>query len=120
VEKNSVIVYTDKTVIKVHGLQIHGLNTRQLEEVLMERFQSIVRVIGVTGTSIDMDVYGIDPAQIQKDEKGLIRVLSTIDGVSPSEVARLASAERITEADINKIPHRSSDYCAKERWMNHD
>ena len=117
---SSIIVYSDKTVIKVHGLNVRGLNTRELEKVLMERFHSIVRVIGVTGSSIDMDVYGIDPEMIKKDEQGLVQTISTTEGVTPTEVARLAVAERIVDVDFDKIPDmQGKDYCARQRWVKH-
>ena len=78
----NIIVYTDKTVVKVQGLDVKGLDTRALEKILMDKFHSVVRVIGVTGSSIDMDIYGIDPEQIQKDEHGLIQAISTTEGVT--------------------------------------
>ena len=117
--ENNIIVYADKTVLKVHGLSIHGLNTREVEQLLIKRFNTIVRVIGVTGDSIDMDVYGMDAEQIMRDEKGIIKTIAATEGVTPLEVARLA-AEGITEVDFNNVKERNSDYCARERGINHD
>lgn len=116
----NVIVYTDKTVVKVQGLDIKGLDTRTLEKILMDRFHSIVRVIGVTGSSIDMDIYGIEPEQIMRDENGLIRAISTTEGVTATEFAKLAGAEKIVPVDIDDIPQPKHDYCARERWLHHD
>ena len=65
-EQNSVIVHVDKTVVKVTGLNIAGLNINQLEKVLLDKLKSVVRIIGVTGQSIEMDVYGIAEEDIQK------------------------------------------------------
>lgn len=118
--QNDIIVYTDKTVLKVRGLNIHGLDTREVERLLTKRFGSVVRVIGVTGSSIDMDVYGMDPEQILRDEAGIIQTISTASGITPLEVAHLAEAERITEVEYDQIPERKGDYCARERWMRHD
>ena len=84
----NIIVYTDKTVVKVQGLDVKGLDTRALEKILMDKFHSVVRVIGVTGSSIDMDIYGIDPEQIEKDEHGLIQAISTTEGVTATELAK--------------------------------
>ena len=117
--QNDIIVYADKTVLKVQGLSVKGLNTRELEKLLMDKFQTIVRVIGVTGTSIDMDVYGIDPEKIIKDEKGIIKTIAASEGITPSDVAHLA-AERIKEVDFNSVEPRNTDYCARERWIDHD
>ena len=116
---NNIIVYADKTVLKVQGLDIHGLNTTEVERLLMDKFKTIVRVIGVTGNSIDMDVYGIDPEQILKDEKGVIKTIAAAEGVSPLEVAKLA-AERIVEVDFNSVKERDGNYCARERWLTND
>lgn len=116
----NIIVYTDKTVVKVQGLDVKGLDTRALEKILMDKFHSVVRIIGVTGSSIDMDIYGIDPEQIQKDEHGLIQAISTTEGVTATELAKLAGAEKIVPVDINHIPQRDHDYCARERWLHHD
>jgi hypothetical protein len=116
---NNIIVYADKTVLKVHGLDIHGLNTTEVEKLLMDRFKTIVRVIGVTGNSIDMDVYGMDPQQILKDEKGIIKTIAASEGITPLEVAKL-SAERIVEVDFNSVKERDGNYCARERWLNND
>jgi len=118
--RNNVIVYADKTVIKIKGLDIMGLDTRELEKKLTDRLRSVVRVIGVTGDSIDMDIYGIEPDKILEDEEGIIHVISTSDGISPTEVARLAEAKRIVAVDYDKIPSKEGDYCARERWTSHD
>ena len=32
----NIIVYTDKTVVKVQGLDVKGLDTRALEKILMD------------------------------------------------------------------------------------
>ena len=50
-----VIVQVDKTVVKVTGITVKGLNIQQLEALLQEKLVSVVRVIGVTGSSIDME-----------------------------------------------------------------
>ncbi len=115
-----VIVYADKTVLKVQGLNIKGLNTGALEKILTEKFGSIVRVIGVTGNSLDMDVYGLGPEQIRRDEQGFIQTIAAAEGISLTDVTRLASAQKIKAVDIDKIPPRDKDYCAGERWSHHE
>lgn len=118
--ENDIVVFADKTVIKVRGLQIRGLNTREVEQLLTERFGSLVRVIGVTGGSIDMDVYGMDEEQLLRDEAGIIQTLSAAEGITPLEVAELASARRIVAVKYDEIPQRDGSYCARERWMEHE
>ena len=61
-----------------------------------------------------------NPEQIQKDEHGLIQAISTTEGVTATELAKLAGAEKIVPVDINHIPQRDHDYCARERWIHHD
>lgn len=113
---NQVIVYSDKTVLKISGLKIRGLNTRELEEKLTEKLNSVVRVIGVTGSNIDMDVYGIAPDQILRDEQGIIKIVSTADGITATEVAELSSAERVVPVEYDDIPSNENMACARERW----
>ena len=67
-----IIAHADKLVMKISGLRVKGLNTKQLEQILMEKLHTLVRVIGVTGEDIEMDVYNIEPDQIQRNAKGLI------------------------------------------------
>ena len=61
---NKVIVQVDKTVVKISGLDVKGLNIQELEIVLKENLKSVVRIIGVTGSSVEMDVYGIDEEDV--------------------------------------------------------
>lgn len=114
---NQVIVYSDKTVLKISGLKIRGLNTRELERVLAEKLNSFVRVIGVTGTNIDMDVYGISPEQLQRDKDGILQAVSTVEGITATELIELSHAERALPVDFNSIPSNDNVACARERWM---
>ena len=56
--ETAVIVHADKTVMRITGLRVQGLDTRALEQLLAERLATAVRVIGVTGEAVEMDVYG--------------------------------------------------------------
>ena len=51
-EHEYIIVHADKTVLKISGLKIKGMNTKQLEDLLSERLHTYARVIGVTGDSV--------------------------------------------------------------------
>ena len=117
---NRIIAFADKTVLKISGLSVRGLDTRMLEERLTEKLGSLVRVIGVTGTSIEMDVYGLQPEQLLRDEAGILHTVSTTEGVSATEVAKLCDAEHIVPVDINDIGHLQNYSCARERWVRHD
>ena len=114
---SQVIAYADKTVLRIEGLRVRGLDTRELERRLMERFGTVVRVIGVTGGAIDMDVYDIDPERILRDEAGVIRTVSATPGVTPTQVARLAGAERIVPVDFERVKLDGRYACARERWL---
>ncbi|MEA4893039.1 MAG: hypothetical protein VB085_10845 [Peptococcaceae bacterium] len=115
-----VIAYADKTVLKISGVRVKGLDTRSLEELLMKKLNSVVRVIGVTGSSVDMDVYGIDPEKLLKDEQGIIEAVSLSEGITATEVARIAEAKRIVEVDYAELEGKKRTACARERWAGHD
>ena len=118
--ENDIIVFADKTVLRVRGLSIRGLDTRQVEQLLTERFGSFVRVIGVTGDSIDMDVYGVEPEQILRDEEGVIKTLATAQGITALDIAKLVSEEKIVTVHADDIQKPEGAYCARERWIRHD
>lgn len=44
--ETAVIVHADKTVMRITGLRVQGLDTRALEQLLAERLATAVRVIG--------------------------------------------------------------------------
>lgn len=111
-----VIAHADKTVLKIHGIKVKGLNARALEEALTSRLKSLVRVIGVTGESVEMDVYGLDEQSILKDEDGIIRAVSLTEGITATEVTKIASSSKIVSVDYNVIPNLRAG-CAKERWV---
>ena len=117
---NNVIVYADKTVLKISGLKISGLDTRSIEKKLRERLGAVVRVIGVTGSEIDMDVYGIEPEQIIQDENGIISAVSTAEGIEVTDVVKLAQMERIVPVEWNRITSWEGQYCQAERWNRTD
>ena len=55
-EHQYIIAHADKSVLKISGLTVKGLNTLQIEELLAAKLKTAVRVIGVTGESIEMDL----------------------------------------------------------------
>ena len=116
-DKEQVIVHVDKTVLKIHGINVKGLNARTLEEKLSRQLKSTVRVIGVTGDSIDMDVYGMDEESILKDEFGIIRAISLADGITATELTKIAYAKKIVSVNFDRILELPVG-CAKERWLD--
>jgi hypothetical protein len=76
-----------------------------------------VRIIGVTGEQIEMDVYDIEPEQIERNSEGLIKIISLAEGITTTEVTKLSCSEKIVEVGFNQIPVQPVSGCAKERWM---
>jgi hypothetical protein len=106
----------DKTIVKITGLSVRGLNTRQLEDILRQRLQTLIRVIGVLGDSLEMDVYGLDEEAIRRNEAGLLEALALADGISVSDLTRLAGVERARRVDFDAIPPHGEKQCPAERW----
>ena len=96
-----IVVLAGKTVLKIAGLQVRGLKPNQLEGILAERLACPVRVIGVTGTAIELDCYGLDPAQLRHDEQGLLQAVALADGISVDELSHIARAERALPVDLD-------------------
>jgi len=112
-----VIAHADKTVLKISGLTVKGLNDRQLEELLTTQLNSVVRVIGVTASSVDMDIYGIEEDSIQKDADGIIRAVSLAEGITVSELSQIVYAKKVVPVSFDDIPNHLAASCARERWM---
>lgn len=117
-EDNKVIVQVDKTVIKITGLEVKGLNIQELEKILLDKLKSLVRIIGVTGSSVEMDVYGIDESDVLKESDGLIKAIAVADGITVSDVTEISSVEKIKSIDFNNLPEYHEGSCMKERWLN--
>ena len=116
-DQEYIIAHADKSVMKISGLHVKGLNTKELEKILMEKLDTIVRVIAVTGEGIEMDVYDIEPDQVIKNEKGLIETISLTEGITATEVTKILCSDKIVEVDFDEIPDQPISGCAKERWI---
>lgn len=116
-DQHFIIAHADKTVLKISGLRVNGLNTRRLEEILEEKLHTFVRVIGVTGDHVEMDVYNLEPEQIAKDECGLIQTISLVEGITASEVSAISCNKKIREVDFDAVPRLPASDCPRERWM---
>ncbi|HHZ01846.1 MAG TPA: hypothetical protein GX396_02740 [Tissierellia bacterium] len=112
-----VIVQVDKTVVKITGVEVKGLNIQQLEEILKDKLKSLVRIIGVTGSSIEMDIYGVEEEDILRKEDGLITAIALADGISVSDVTTLSSVKKIQSVNIDSVPEYIENGCRGERWL---
>jgi len=112
-----IIAHADKSVLKISGLQVKGLNTQQLEKILGDKLKTFVRVIGVTGENIEMDVYDIEPDQVRKNEKGLIESIVLTEGITITDLTKISCSEKIVPVKFDEIPAEPISACAMERWM---
>ncbi len=110
-----VIVLADKTILRIRGISVAGLRPHELEVRLRAVLDTPVRVIGVTGESLDLDVYGMDPDAILRSEEDLITTVSLTDGIAAAEVIQIAAAERAVDVDADAVPE-SPNGCRAERW----
>ena len=116
-DDNKVIVQVDKTVVKITGVDVKGLNIQELEALLKDKLKSMVRIIGVTGSSLEMDVYGIEEEDVLKEENGIIKAVALADGITLTDLAQISSVNKIKTVDINDVPLYSEGQCMKERWL---
>lgn len=114
--ENKVIVQVDKTVVKITGLEIKGLNIQQLEKIIKDKLKSVVRIIGVTGNSIEMDVYGIEEENILKEKDGIIKAIALAEGITVSDLVEIDSVEKIKNHHIDNVPEYNQG-CRGERWL---
>lgn len=117
---NQIVVLVDKTYVRITGLQVKGLKPFELEQTLKNTLKRPIRVIGVTGSAIEMDVYGMEPEAIYKDEKGIVKAISAVSGITAADVIKIAQAEKSVEVSIEKFPSEKTPGCARERWLNFD
>lgn len=114
-----IIAFSDKTILKISNVSIKGLNTKELENSLMEKLNTIVRIIGVTGENIELDVYNLSPEDVLKDEQGIIKAVSLTEGIKAQNIIDL-SAEKAVQVDIDKIDVVKNISCARERWLSYE
>ena len=93
------------------------MNIQQLEALLKDKLKSIVRIIGVTGSSVEMDVYGIEEEDVLKEKDGVIKAVSLADGITLTDLAQISSVSKIKTIDFKDVPEYSEGQCMKERWL---
>lgn len=111
-----IIAYVDKTIVKITGLRIKGIKPFEVEKILQERIGRTVRVIGITGDSLQLDIYGLEPEAIRLDEQGIIQAISLIPGLTATEVTQIDRAEKARRVDIIELTEVAESACPKERW----
>ena len=116
-EDTHIFVQVDKTVVRITGLSVQNLNLQQLEEILQKKLKTMLRIIGVTGSTLEMYVYGLDEADILRSAQGVIQAIATADGIHVSDVTQLESARRIRSVDFDHIPEHREGECMSERWL---
>ena len=109
-----VFAYADKTMLRISGIAVRGLNTVELEKLLTEKLSSVARVIGVTGQSIDLDVYGLDGESIMRDGENLIRAVALAEWITLTDLAAIACSGKTTAVNAANIP-ANSWHCPCER-----
>nr|WP_072514996.1 hypothetical protein [Ndongobacter massiliensis] len=113
-----IYVNVDKTVVRITGISVKGLNINQLEALLQEKLKSMVRIIGVTGDSLEMDLYGVEEESILRNAEGLVHAISLADGITITDLTELSHVEKIKSVDIDHIPAYEPNGCQGMRWHN--
>jgi hypothetical protein len=113
-----VFAYADKTMLRISGISVRGLNAGRLEELLTRELNSLVRVIGVTGQSIDLDVYGLDEANILRDEKKIIKAVALAEGITLTDLVGIACSGKTTAVEAADLGRPAGPHCAGERWKH--
>lgn len=116
-----VIVYTDKVMLKISGLQVKGIKPGDLEDEIGRLFNKPVRTIGVTGDTVELDIYNLDAEQVLTQAEGIVKAVSLTEGITPGEVVRIASSEKVIQVGKKKVEEilsANDDVCGKARWMN--
>lgn len=115
-----IIVYVDKTVVKVVGLQVERINLTEIEKKLISALKRPVRVIGVSGEGLEFDIYEFPPEQVFKNERNIIEAIAN-EGIKGSEVAKIVKAEQVPEIaydDLVSLTAENHSGCSAEwlRW----
>lgn len=113
-----IIVYVDKTVVKIVGLTIERVNLAEIEAKLIDVLKRPVRVIGVSGDKLEFDVYGIPPEQLYINENNIIEALAN-EGIKGAEVAKILQAEKVPEIPYDELVEHTANYrgCPAEKWL---
>jgi hypothetical protein len=112
-----VIAYVDKTVLRITGVRVKGLNPLALEKAVTDAIGRPVRVIGVTGESIDMDVYGLPDTAVSRDRNGLVKAIAAVEGIRAEDVIAIETSARARDVALADIPTGPPEGCVRELWL---
>ncbi|ABB15547.1 hypothetical protein [Carboxydothermus hydrogenoformans] len=113
-----IIAYIDKTVVKIVGFKIDRINLMEIEKKLIEILKRPVRVIGVSGESLEFDVYELPPEQVYRNERNIIEAIAN-EGIEGVEVAKIVKAEQVPEVNLDDLILKPDEEynCPAERWL---
>ncbi len=115
--ETKVIAFLDKAVVKITGVTIKGLRPFVLEERLAEVLDRPVRVIGVAGDSIEIDIYELSSEQIIRNKDGIIKTVATTPGMTAQEVVDIVEAEKAATVPLDQLKNGIRCSCPKEGWV---
>ncbi len=114
--EDKIIAYVDKTIVKITGIQVRGMKPAELEKQVTAAIGCPVRVIGVSSQSIQMDIYGLEPEAVMRNEQGFLQAVSLVPGLTASNIMQIATAERAREVSATELAKRTRTSCPKENW----
>lgn len=112
-----IVAYIDKTIVKISGIKVQGIKPIEVEKLVSERIGRPIRVIGVTSDSLEMDVYGLEPEAILRDNTGIIKAISMVPGLLAADVARIDSAEKAQPVSAEELTRSGGAACPRERRL---
>ena len=118
--ENIIVAYVDKTIVKITGINVHGMKPNELEKKVAENIGCPVRVIGVSSDSIQMDVYGLSPEAIMRNEQGIIKTISLVPGLTAMDVAHIVDAKKALQISSEELLQRRRTSCPKQNWVGFD
>lgn len=117
-KEDKVIVYVDKTMLSISGIDIKGLNTYEVESLLKENLGQEARIIGVTSTNLQFDIYGASEVSLSEIAGSIVKVISMSEGITCSDIVEISDNDKVVEIEYNEIPHDEKiKGCIGERWI---
>lgn len=113
-----IVAYIDKTIVKISGIRVQGIKPLDVEKLVAQRIGRPIRVIGVTSDSLEMDVYGLEPEAVLRDDAGIIKAISLAPGLLATDVARIDSAEKAQPVAAEELAGASGAACPRERRLS--
>ncbi|MBD3346397.1 MAG: hypothetical protein GF401_15195 [Chitinivibrionales bacterium] len=118
--KSKIICYADKCMLKIEGLSVKGLRPVELEKSLSQKLNTVVRVIGVTGDRLDMDIYGMKESDIERNSEGIVVAVAAAEGITIADVKKITLNDGCINININEVAPVNVPGCAGQRWRSCD